>query len=221
MLWSAAACAGMDMSYFIRRRSAISSEAAPSLFVALPAVIAIKFLTLDTLIFRLGHAAVSQPTVLFNLQTLAALFVTGALLLSWHMSRQDRDEPKRTRTRIFAFGVVLVLLWAGSFEIDRAAVWLTSAGALAARESVVRQVGLSIFWSIYAVGCVALGFRARVAALRYFGLALFAVTLLKVVLVDLAQVATGFRVLSFMGLGLLLLGTSVLYGKLSPKLLKS
>jgi uncharacterized membrane protein len=218
MLWSAAACAGIGISHFVRRRRD-TEFAAPSLFVAMPAVIAIKFLTLDTLIFRLGHGSAIQPTVLFNLQTLAALFVTGALLLSWQMSRQERDE-KRPPASIFAFGVVLVLLWAGSFEIDRAAVWLTRTGALAARESVVRQVGLSIFWSLYAVGCVALGFRARVAALRYFGLGLFAVTLLKVVLVDLAQVATGYRVLSFMGLGLLLLGTSVLYGKLSPKLLK-
>ena len=31
--------------------------------------------------------------------------------------------------------------------------------------------------------------------------------------------ATGYRILSFMGLGGLLLGTSVLYGKLSPRLL--
>jgi uncharacterized membrane protein len=219
MLWAAAACAGIGISHFVRRRRD-TEFAAPSLFVAMPAVIAIKFLTLDTLVFRLGQGLAIHPAVLFNLQTLAALFVTGALLLSWQMSRRKMDDVHQAPASIFAVGVVLVLLWAGSLEIDRAAVWLTRTGALAARESVVRQVGLSIFWSLYAVGCVALGFRARVAALRYFGLGLFAVTLLKVVLVDLAQVATGYRVLSFMGLGLLLLGTSVLYGKLTPKLLK-
>ena len=42
---------------------------------------------------------------------------------------------------------------------------------------------------------------------------------LKVVFVDLAHAGQGYRVLSFLGLGLLLLGTSVLYGKLSPRLL--
>ena len=64
------------------------------------------------------------------------------------------------------------------------------------------------------------GFRFRTAGLRYFGLGLFAVTLLKVVLLDMSQVQTGYRVLSFLGLGLLLMGTSVLYGKLSPMLLR-
>ena len=46
------------------------------------------------------------------------------------------------------------------------------------------------------------------------GLGLFAVTLLKVVAVDLAGVGAGYRILSFLGLGGLLLATSVLYGRL-------
>jgi uncharacterized membrane protein len=41
----------------------------------------------------------------------------------------------------------------------------------------------------------------------------------KVVFVDLSQVGRGYRIISFMVLGLLLLGTSVLYGKLTPRLL--
>jgi uncharacterized membrane protein len=69
------------------------------------------------------------------------------------------------------------------------------------------------------VASVAAGFRARSSAVCCFGLALFGLTLLKVVLVDLSQVGRGYRIFSFMVLGLLLLGTSVLYGKLSPRLL--
>jgi len=65
---------------------------------------------------------------------------------------------------------------------------------------------------------VAGGFRFRAPALRYFGLALFAVTLLKVVLVDMEQVSAGYRFLSFLGLGGLLMGTSVLYGKIGASL---
>jgi uncharacterized membrane protein len=56
--------------------------------------------------------------------------------------------------------------------------------------------------------------------LRYFALALLALTLAKVVVVDLSSIGYGYRVLSFLGLGLLLLGTSVMYGKVSPKLLR-
>ena len=50
------------------------------------------------------------------------------------------------------------------------------------------------------------------------GLLLLGITLIKVFTVDLAQVHTGYRVLSFVALGLLLLATSVLYGRVAPKL---
>ncbi len=55
--------------------------------------------------------------------------------------------------------------------------------------------------------------------LRLIGLGLLGLTLAKVVLVDLSGAGTGWRILSFVGLGLLLLGTSVLYGRFGPALL--
>ena len=116
---------------------------------------------------------------------------------------------------------MLVVLWAGTLEIDRGFERLIAAGSTAFGDPrLARQVAFSIFWSLFAVSSVVAGFRFRTAGLRYFGLGLFAVTLLKVVLVDMGQVQTGYRVLSFLGLGLLMMGTSVLYGKLSPMLLR-
>jgi uncharacterized membrane protein len=128
---------------------------------------------------------------------------------------------KGVRT-LAGFMAVLLGLWLVSVEIDRyfdarAAAAATTA---AATEFVrAKQVALSIVWSVYAIGCVAAGFAMRVAGLRYFGLGLFALTVGKVMVVDLQWLQTGYRILSFLGLGLLLLGTSVLYGKLSPLLL--
>ncbi len=43
--------------------------------------------------------------------------------------------------------------------------------------------------------------------------------LIKVGLFDLSFLSQGYRILSFAGLGILLLATSVLYGYFSPKLL--
>jgi uncharacterized membrane protein len=114
---------------------------------------------------------------------------------------------------------VLIGLWLVSVEVDR--YFEVRAAAAGAPELLrTKQVVLSIVWSVYALACVAAGFAMRVAGLRYFGLALFALTVGKVMLVDLNAVRTGYRILSFLGLGLLLLGTSVLYGKLSPILLR-
>jgi uncharacterized membrane protein len=117
---------------------------------------------------------------------------------------------------------VLVIAWTGTLEIDRIfeTIAITKAGPFA-DPHLAKQVALSIFWSAFAIVSVMVGFRVRVTGLRYFGLGLFGLTLLKVVLVDLAGASQGYRILSFTGLGLLLLGTSVLYGKLSPKLLQS
>ena len=55
--------------------------------------------------------------------------------------------------------------------------------------------------------------RARV---RYAALALLGLTVLKVFLVDLAAVRTVYRVLSFLVLGVVLLGVSLLYQKTRP-----
>lgn len=148
----------------------------------------------------------------------AALFASALVLLRLPL----RLPAWRAQVRAASgFTAVLVLLWTVTMEIDRyfefiAALLVAPAAADATR---AKQVTISIFWSVYAVACVAFGFRFRVARLRYFGLGLFAATAVKVMIVDLSQVQTGYRILSFLGLGLLLLGTSVLYGKLGPVLL--
>ena len=60
---------------------------------------------------------------------------------------------------------------------------------------------------------------ADLAAARYAGLALLAITVGKVLVVDLATVERAWRVASFFASGLLLVGTSILYSKLRPRLL--
>ena len=176
---------------------------------------AVKYLSIDTVLWRLLHAP-ANVTVLANLESFSGVVVFACLmvLLTLGFPASLRTEEGRLR-RVSALLAILVVLWTGSIEIDR---YFVAASAFSGAIKP-EQVTLSIFWSVFAVACVLLGFRLRTAELRYFGLALLAVTLLKVVLLDMSQVQTGYRILSFMGLGALLLGTSVLYGKFSPRLL--
>ena len=51
-------------------------------------------------------------------------------------------------------------------------------------------------------------------------ISLFGVTVLKVLLIDLREVRFGYRILSLLGLGLMLLATSVVYGKVGAKRLR-
>ncbi|MBI5863584.1 MAG: DUF2339 domain-containing protein [Planctomycetes bacterium] len=188
-------------------------------------VAAIGWLTLGTLLPRalLGAAHCS---VVFNLQ-----FAVGAALLgilAWTnrppASPAETDGPDgasqpQPERQLRAAGWILaalVGLWLGSLELDRAV------GLNAARlESpfVVRQTAFSVFWALYAIGLVAIGFARRVAWSRYAGLALLGLTLLKVVTVDMSQAQYLYRVLSLLALGIVLIVTSLAYARLSKRLL--
>jgi len=58
------------------------------------------------------------------------------------------------------------------------------------------------------------GLQKRYAPIRYFGIAVFAVTIVKVFAVDLADLDRLYRVASIIGLGILLLVTAFLYQRL-------
>jgi len=75
------------------------------------------------------------------------------------------------------------------------------------------QVGLSLLWTLYAAVALAWGFLRSNPAVRYAALALFGLTVLKVFAVDLGAVKTGYRILSFLVLGVVLLLVSVAYQK--------
>ena len=189
--------------------------------VLLLLIAACKWLAGDTLNSHADYRPLYNPLVAVG----TALFLSGLALLRVPLrigSAAKALGAQRTARAIAGFGSMLVLLWLVTMEIDRyfgVRAYVT-AGPDTAELMRTKQVVISVVWSVYAVGCVALGFAIRVAGLRYFGLALFGLTVAKVMLIDLGKVQTGYRILSFLGLGLLLLGTSVLYGKLSPILLR-
>jgi uncharacterized membrane protein len=174
----------------------------------------IKYLTIDTLLFRfvfIGNSPADLPFA--NPQVLEAVLLAAAL--GFVCAKHNR--PSRIPL-VVGFFMMMTMLWCGSLEVDRIFQNSLGAGTFADPE-LARQVAISIFWSIFAVAAVFIGFRFHAAAMRYFGLALFAVTLLKVVFVDMGQVSAGYRFLSFLGLGGLLMGTSVIYGKAGKAML--
>jgi len=75
----------------------------------------------------------------------------------------------------------------------------------------IAQMALSMVWSAYAVCLLAVGFWRGIRALRFVALALFGLTALKLVLVDMASVKQIYRAISFLVLGALMVGTSYLY----------
>jgi uncharacterized membrane protein len=76
---------------------------------------------------------------------------------------------------------------------------------------------LSLTWAVYATVLVIVGLMRRYVPIRYFAMAVFAVTIVKVFAVDLSELDRIYRVLSIIGLGITLLVTSYLYQKLSSE----
>lgn len=78
---------------------------------------------------------------------------------------------------------------------------------------------MSVFWALVGVGTMVLGLRRDLAIVRIAGLALLGVAVAKVFLFDLATLTAGYRVVSFIGLGLLLLGGALVWQRLRPRAL--
>lgn len=70
---------------------------------------------------------------------------------------------------------------------------------------------LTMSWAVTGLAASALGFAVREQTLRLSGLALLAICLFKVAFIDLAGVETIYRILSFIVLGMILVGVSFAY----------
>jgi uncharacterized membrane protein len=103
---------------------------------------------------------------------------------------------------------VVTVLWAGSFEIDH---YFGMHGRRWEDPGLARQMALSLWWGVYAAALLVIGLSRRAPALRYVAIVLLAITLGKVFLVDMRGVEAVYRILSFLGLGTVLLAASWLY----------
>jgi len=111
----------------------------------------------------------------------------------------------------------IVVLATGSFEISR--IFANEPWGLSFPDPRrAMHVFLSVVWSLNASVLLAIGFARFNAALRVTAILCFAVTLVKVMTVDLGYLKMIYRIVSFIVLGLLLLGVSLMYQKLSARI---
>jgi uncharacterized membrane protein len=136
---------------------------------------------------------------------LASVVIAGVGIGAAAWARRSRPTSRELLTGVVP-GAIALLFASTSLEVAR------SAGILA-HDPAVRRAAVSIWWGLVAVGLVAAGFIRRSAPARHVGLALLAVATAKAFLYDLREVPTLWRVVTFIGLGLLMLGVAVGYAK--------
>jgi len=84
-----------------------------------------------------------------------------------------------------------------------------------------RFAAISVLWALFAAGLMTLGFARKLPVLRRCAIGLFAATVFKVLLRDMANVETPYRILSFLIVGLVLIAASYLYHRFAGRILSA
>lgn len=165
-------------------------------------------LILDSLRFSNGYTEHLGARLFTAVMTLGTVWLSG-----WLLQREEEPFFSEQRTCGVVYYVVfgLLLFYLLNVEVG---------GFFHEYAPTAKFAAISVLWAIFSVALISLGFLKKLVALRYTAMVLFALTIGKVFLVDMANVATPFRIISFIVLGLMLIGASFLYYKFRDRLLE-
>lgn len=200
--WAALAAGGFALVRFAP--SARMLVGAPSVgLLAFGGLVAVVVVAPPSRLVVDGTTAVSGLPVLTDatvaLGSLAAACAIG--------SRLNRTDPLSRPGAIAAAMFALYGLSVGLVDVFQRQVGSRPLEDLQ-REA---QLGLSLLWSVLGGIAFAVGIRLRQAQVRRAGLALLGLATAKVFIVDLASLDVAYRVLSLVGLGVLLLVSALVY----------
>ena len=144
-------------------------------------------------------------TALFGIAILAC-----SAWISLHARHTNEGSPRWRQiagASIIALNLVAVI--ACVRELDT--IWGRTAGHTAAE--LQKALAVSAFLMIYGAVLLAVGFWKRTAFIRWQALFLIVFTIAKTFLYDMRNLSQGYRVVSFLGLGVLLMTVSFAYQK--------
>ncbi len=200
-----------------------------NIFAFLHSSILVLALSILLGVFRgFGFDPIEQYTLLLNYRVLVlVLLVIGCVRHAWWWRREGKDMHWGTLV-LQGIGisiVVLIFVLLTSEVVDFFAQRIVNAQALINADSKVadsgriesyrnlQQLWLSGVWLFYSIVMLVAGIWKRFRALRIIAIVLFGITILKIFIFDLSFLETLYRIISFMGLGVILLGVSYLYQK--------
>jgi uncharacterized membrane protein len=150
-------------------------------------------------------------TPVLNKYFLSSLVVTACLFgaaILFQKFGERKQSPGPALKLVFVLVAIVALWFVMSVET------LTYFASRAAAQTVLEdaeherwlgQMALSVLWSCYAGTLAAIGFVRRSATVRWAALVLFALSIVKAMIVDIAQLQQLYRIIVFFVLGVLLL----------------
>lgn len=183
-----------------------------ALFVA--ALIGLKWFAVDgmePIIRHWDHPRVE--TILAPVANpVAANSVILCVILAGLIVQLRRSNPQNLPLqRALMVWIGLLLLVTLNFEACRTVDWMVTHGVSMRDAGIVKHGVMSVLWALVGFAAVIIGFRRKILPLRVAALVLLGATLLKILLIDMAEVAAVWRILSFVAVGGLLLAVSYVY----------
>jgi uncharacterized membrane protein len=155
-----------------------------------------------------GETAPLDYWPLLNPLDLAQAFALIALARFWRLLQ---SAPTATRSRVDPRLPVpalcaLTFLWLNAMLLRTLHQWFAvPAGLEGTVESTLAQTSLSIFWAILALATMVFATRRALRVAWVAGAALLGITVIKLFLVDLSRIGSIERIVSFIGVGMLML----------------
>jgi uncharacterized membrane protein len=143
---------------------------------------------------------------LLNVRFATFLVAIGSMAAAVYFSRKKSEQITANEVGLFnvlGVAVNVLALWALSLEVRQYFSQFS--------DRLSRQMALSLLWTVYAGGLLISGVRRNAEELRWQGLVLFGIVVAKVFLYDLSFLSGGYRIISSIVLGVVLLGVSFLY----------
>ena len=175
------------------------------LAAAVGRLLSLPWLALAGLAYGMGAAALLAENAAFDLAPPEGLLRAGVLLAAEVIVLERLLPRKRgTRTSSQIEGIARIAAVVASAVLLLAAI---------TKAEELQGYWTTVGWSLVALVYAGFGFLWGEVAYRRAGLVVFGVTLLRVVLVDLAELELFYRMLAFLGLGASLLIVSFLYSR--------
>jgi len=159
-------------------------------------------------------------TLIFNARFatyLVAIAILGGIVAAGERYASSQELPfvRFAGVCLNVLALIAFTLEASDFFNRQLAEWYQVRGQAAFGQiqqiQLARNFSYSAIWLVYGAGLMTVGFRNRSAFVRWQALVLIAITIAKVFLFDVSELRQGYRILSFIALGAVLMAISYVY----------
>lgn len=160
----------------------------------------------------------TPDTLIFNIRFatyLVAIAILGGIVYFGRRYGSEREQPFVQLSAI-GFNVLALIALTGEayyYYLQRhAQLELTATYDVDYKQlDLARNFSYSAIWLVYGAGLMVFGFLKQTSFVRWQALVLIAVTIVKVFVYDVSELDKGYRILSFIALGVVLLAISFIY----------